>query len=215
MYRAHAAHVAHVMKTSGISVKYHMPGVLSAVRLLCLGFAMCFEGVTRCATARVGCKTDGLSRAVAELGCDDAVDGSAARGGYGPSGNPANYGGEYGGTGSVGGYGAPPSTDARSSQNSPVVPQSQTSGATQETPDPCTACVSMYEQCGGGDLPSAVCCTGELACTKKNEFYAQCLPADRIRRNVANQAWDGSEVACGTDGGMLSGDTSRVRSPRD
>jgi len=126
------------------------------------------------------------------------------------------YGSEagYGETGDSAAYG---DLDSGAS----VVPQSMDMGAYADTGADedgrtleCDECLDIYDQCGGGDLEMAVCCTGDLRCAKKNAFYAQCLPDARIELNVRNQGWDGSEMACGTSAGLHHGGEERTRRPR-
>ena len=63
--------------------------------------------------------------------------------------------------------------------------------------DGCTTCAPIFGQCADkGDIVS--CCGEGLQCTKKNGFYAQCLPASRAARNVENFEWDGAVLPCGT-----------------
>jgi len=132
------------------------------------------------------------------------------------------YGSEagYGETGDVtGSYG-----DADRDSDASAVPQSRDmdmdtdAGNAGNSGDgwtlECDECLDIYDQCGGGDLELAVCCTGDLRCAKKNAFYAQCLPDARIEQNVLNQGWDGSEIACGTSAGLHGGGEERTRRPR-
>jgi len=136
-------------------------------------------------------------------------EGTATAAGYG-------YGSEagYGETGdSTGLYG-----DTDRDSEASVVPQLRDMetdmGASDSRTLACDECLDIYDQCGGGDLEMAVCCTGDLRCAKKNAFYAQCLPDARIELNVRNQGWDGSEMACGTSAGLHHGGEERTRRPR-
>ena len=46
---------------------------------------------------------------------------------------------------------------------------------------------------------SALARAGELVCSKKNNFYAQCLFEARAERNKANFGWDGTALECGDE----------------
>ena len=60
----------------------------------------------------------------------------------------------------------------------------------------CEVCAPIFGQCADkGDIVS--CCGEGLQCTKKNGFYAQCLPPARAERNVENFGWDGALLECG------------------
>jgi hypothetical protein len=62
----------------------------------------------------------------------------------------------------------------------------------------CETCLPSFEQCGGGDLPTTLCCEAGLECVKKNDFYAQCLTSVRAESNIASQGWEGSVMECGS-----------------
>ena len=124
--------------------------------------------------------------------------------------------GQYGGVyGSDGMYGQDRAAGAYGGSET-VRDQSFAETPTQASPDKagCVQCVEVYEQCAGGPLEESVCCTEDTVCTKKNEWYAQCLPEARAARNV-DHGWDGSTIECGTAGAVKPGDQSRTRSPRD
>lgn len=60
----------------------------------------------------------------------------------------------------------------------------------------CEECAPIFGQCADkGDIVS--CCGEGLQCTKKNGFYAQCLPPARAERNIENFDWDGAILECG------------------
>jgi hypothetical protein len=148
------------------------------------------------------------------------VDGGSGVGGHGVGGSGS---GGYGDGGSgAGAYGQGPAPASVTPQSriepsdapSPIPASRHAEIARAPTTNACDECLGIFEQCGGGDKIPSSCCRQGLICTKKNAYYAECLPHHRIARKV-NAGWDGSSVACGVTEGLRPGDTSRVRDERD
>lgn len=128
-----------------------------------------------------------------------------SRGGYG-SGMPPAYG--YG----TRGYGtreleieAPGPAPVMVAETPMEAPMRATAPVTEMTEiipselvlgEGCEKCAPIFGQCADkGDIVS--CCGEGLHCTKKNFFYAQCLPLARAERNIDNYGWDGAVLPCG------------------
>eukprot|EP00404_Azadinium_spinosum_P032619 CAMPEP_0180577162 /NCGR_PEP_ID=MMETSP1037_2-20121125/11793_1 /TAXON_ID=632150 /ORGANISM="Azadinium spinosum, Strain 3D9" /LENGTH=285 /DNA_ID=CAMNT_0022594903 /DNA_START=145 /DNA_END=998 /DNA_ORIENTATION=+ len=50
---------------------------------------------------------------------------------------------------------------------------------------PSTTCSVAFQQCGGQEWIGATCCDAGTTCTRRDEFYSQCLPP--VREHVALQ----------------------------
>jgi hypothetical protein len=78
----------------------------------------------------------------------------------------------------------------------PVTPDTKIVESDLVLGEGCDKCAPIFGQCADkGDIVS--CCGKGLQCTKKNGYYAQCLPAARAERNVQNYGWDGAVLECG------------------
>lgn len=57
-----------------------------------------------------------------------------------------------------------------------------------------SSCAQVFDVCHGDEASERrPCCSPDLQCVVKNEFYGQCLPQDRIER--LPEDWDGSIVS--------------------
>lgn len=91
----------------------------------------------------------------------------------------------------------PEPAEAPMPATAPVTPKTEIIESDLVLGDGCDKCAPIFGQCADkGDVVS--CCGEGLQCTKKNGFYAQCLPMARAERNVANFGWDGAVLECGT-----------------